>query len=168
MCVLAQTAPWWWEGSRVLCHLCLFFNSSGSISFSLWIKGAWHESVTTLKKKKKRPHVDVLSQLLVAPGASIKGAICHVWCKIKNSSVWCLQSWLDSGLHLRRNIKFRTQIMSFFSVTFLEPFLNKRLPRTALFFLYLSPNFYRIGCNVCITWQPLMDEQQCYKAAEED
>lgn len=40
VCVLAQTAPWWWEGSRVLCHLCLFFNSSGSISFSLWIKGA--------------------------------------------------------------------------------------------------------------------------------
>lgn len=92
------------------------------------------------KKKNTRLHVDVLSRLLVAPGGSIKGAICHVRCKIKNSSVWCLQSWLDSGLHLRRYTKFRTQIMLFFSVTFLETVSQqtKGCLEPLLFFLSLS------------------------------
>ena len=103
------------------------------------------------KKKNTRLHVDVLSRLLVAPGGSIKGAICHVRCKIKNSSVWCLQSWLDSGLHLRRYTKFRTQIMLFFSVTFLQTVSQqtKGCLEPLLFFLSLSlsPAFYCIGCT---------------------
>lgn len=74
------------------------------------------------------------------PPVSDYGAICPLCHEIKGSSVWCLWSWLDCGLYMRKILKFILKIIfqqvkpivtiwvvfqNFFSGCF-ENFINRR------------------------------------------
>lgn len=93
------------------------------------------------KKKTKQILLMLKSRLgSWGPWGSIKEPSVLVWCKIKNS-VWCLQSWLDSGLYLRENRKFGTKIMLFF------PSHSGRLFTTTNHSHFLNNSFIKTGSN---------------------
>ena len=120
VCMFVQTATWWRQLSHVTgypdelfpdikLHLfCFFF----LISCNLCILCTWGQSgLTEVKYFSHTTHCF----WFLWPLGFIKEPSVLFGARLRIPPVWSLKSWLNSGLYLRGNIKFRTKITFFLS-----------------------------------------------------